>query len=189
MISIDKLEILNELDVSNTELLSTYEGMFDNEMIGFFSRRMVNFSYDSPGLQKKLIVSFIELAQNVGYYSADKQNDFNGKIVGVGALLLGLRDSNVFFCIANKVLNSELNVLQRKCELINSLNREQLRELKRNNRNLIPGTNGGAHIGLIMIALITNKPLHIQYFKVDDTMSYFIIYVELSKKRAATDNE
>ena len=57
-----------------------------------------------------------------------------------------------------------------------------LREFKIYQRNLIPGTNGGAHIGLIMVSLTTRKKIDLDTYLIKMKDNFFSINVKMSKK-------
>ncbi len=167
---------LEEQIPANSKILYQYEGVFSKEMIKEFLHQITLYTKNYPRSHKKIYYVFIELAQNVKKYSAWKEDN-----TGVGAFLLGETDNEFYFLIGNVVENGALQVLLKKCEIINSLDRESLRLFKRQQRNLIPGTNRGAHIGLIMVALTTKKPLDIRLKQLDADYSYFILNVTIEK--------
>ncbi len=78
----------------------------------------------------------------------------------------------------NLVKTDDIITIIEKSEVINSLDREELREYKRQQRKLPPGKKGGAHIGLIQVALTSSNPLDIEVNPVDDKHSFFSIAVK-----------
>jgi len=85
------------------------------------------------------------------------------------------------FITGNAVLNDNIIPLIEKCEFINSLDRESLREYKREQRRHPQGNLGNAHIGLIQVALTAANPLDIEVSPLDDEKSYFSIAVKINK--------
>ncbi len=173
---IDQLNMLKEELPASCEILYQYQGIFSKEKIKEFLNKISENAEGFLTAQKKLYYVLIELAQNVNKYSNWRENND-----GVGSFILGKTETNFFFLMGNIISNQALQVLLKKCDIINSLDRESLRLFKRQQRNLIPGTNRGAHIGLIMIALTTKKPLDIRIKQIDSDYSYFIINVEIEK--------
>lgn len=173
----DKIEFLKLSLNKDQEPVHVYSGAFNRKVLTGFRTKVLKFTHKFKQSQRKVFYIFIELAQNVGYYSLEKDKEDKGK----GALMLGEDENSFFFTIGNMIDNNSLKVLEKKCEIINSLDRENLRELKRKQRNLIPGTNGGAHIGLIMVALTSQKKLNIRTEKINDEVSFFSIKVEIDK--------
>jgi len=158
-----------------------YSGVFDRQVLTNFRKKVLKITNKDKKAQRKTFYIFIELAQNVSYYSEDR--DKQDKCKGKGSLLIGEEDKVFFFTIGNVIKNEALNVLEKKCQIINSLERDKLRELKRTQRNLIPGTNGGAHIGLIMVALTSQKKINMKIKKINDKISFFSIKVEIDKTK------
>ncbi len=173
---INQLALLKQELPAGAKILYEYEGVFSKEIIKEFLTQVTNHVSQYPRIHKKLYYVLIELAQNVSKYSSWRDED-----QGVGSFILGETENDYFFLMGNVVSNQALQVLLKKCDIINSLDRESLRLFKRQQRNLIPGTNRGAHIGLIMVALTTKKPLDIRIKQVDPDYSYFILNVSIEK--------
>ncbi len=188
-----KIEILNDIlkqRYSQLENIYTYEGIFDKDVISLFSKKIGLVTKYFPRSQKRLFPVFIELSQNISFYSYQRHMVGDDKETGVGTLLIGETPDCFYFIVGNEIAKKPLEVLTKKCEIINSLEREELREYKRQQRNLIPGTNGGAHIGLIMVSLTTKRPLNIKVFEIEPNHFYFSILVEVEKliSQGADDN-
>ncbi len=178
---IDQLSIIKQIVPKNTKILLEYEGPFSKEIIRLFSQKISEFVKNNSQVYKKFFYVFIELAQNVKEYSDWRAIGDDGKDYGIGALVIGELDDQYILYIGNVVNNKDLEVLKKKCEIINSLDRESLRLFKRQQRNLIPGTNQNAHIGLIMVALTTRKKLDIEIKPVDQNNSFFILKISVQK--------
>ncbi len=169
--------------LSNSEkLIYEYNGVFDQEIVKKYAFELNKLSKNYVITQRRLFYVFVELGQNVGYYSDTRVKKKNNKI-GCGNLVIYQNNKHIGFIIGNEINNAALKVLLQKCKIINSLNREELREFKRYQRNLIPGTNGGAHIGLIMVALTTRKKLEIKVFNKKQKKSFFTINVKVDKEK------
>ncbi len=173
---INQLELLKEEMPAKAKVLFQYQGVFSKEKIKDFLTEISNHTSSWPSAHKKLYYILIELAQNVSKYSNWREED-----QGVGSFILGETEKEFFFLMGNVISNKALQVLLKKCDIINSLDRESLRLFKRQQRNLIPGTNRGAHIGLIMVALTTKKPLDIRIKQINSDFSYFILNVGVEK--------
>jgi len=180
---------LNLFEIHNSNMKPnplSYRGPFDKHIISLFAEYIKRYTINNQLLSKKLFKIFIELAQNVSYYSAEK-SFFSDTRPGAGSMIMHFIDDCYSFSIGNLIQNEELEILLKKCEIINSLDRENLRIYKRRLRNLIPGTKGGAHIGLIMVALTTEKPLEIEVTKINDEFSFFTIHIVVEKNKEVDD--
>jgi hypothetical protein len=174
------LEILKKKLNENDKIIAEYEGIFNQEIVKKYASIINKTAKNYPKLQRQLFYVFVELAQNVGFYSDIRQNNYN-KNTGIGSLLIYENINEIGFLIGNPINTKAYEVLERKCKIINSMDRESLRELKRYQRNLIPGTNGGAHIGLIMVALTTKNKLEIDKTKINNNLNFFYLKVKISK--------
>ncbi len=157
-----------------------YKGIFDKNIlaaIGSYIKSIIAFN---PTISRKLFSIFIELAQNISYYSAEK-TIFEGKEVGIGSVLITEDETLFEFASGNIVQTEDVDALIEKCDLINSLDRDSLREYKRQQRKLPQGPYDGAHIGLIQVALTSENPLDINISRIDDTYSFFSIIVKIDK--------
>jgi hypothetical protein len=168
---------------SEDQRLVAFKGPFEPHIISAFGNFVLNYTDDN----KKLFKIFIELAQNVAFYSAE-QSTIEDKTVGIGSIALGsekeIFSDHYVLSIGNIIEKEDFDILNKKCQLINSLNREELREYKRQNRALLPGTKDNAHIGLIMCALMTNAPIEIIEEKIDEKLSFFTLNLIIDKQTA-----
>jgi len=176
---VDYSNFLEEQIKKDQKIIENYSGIFDQEIVKKYVFQLSKLSKGFIITQRRLFYVFVELGQNVGYYS-DEKDETLGK--GKGNLIIYESDNQIGFIIGNVINNEAKNVLLKKCKIINSLDRDSLREFKRFQRNLIPGTNGGAHIGLIMVALTTRKNIDVNVLEIDDKYSFFSINVSVEKK-------
>ncbi len=174
--------VLEEIAQENgSQIKRKYDGIFEQNVIkdlAFYLNKMLK---DVEITQRRMFYVFVELAQNIGFYS-DERIEKDGKSIGIGVVVIYDNEDEAGFVLCNKVNNKAVSVLSRKCRIINTMDRDELREFKRHQRNLIPGTNGGAHIGLIMVALTTRKKLDTRIIPIDDKYSFFVINVKMNKE-------
>ncbi len=175
---IDILDFHKSLD-KNTPL--SYKGPIDDQILQAFGIYIEGLLKDSPKAGRKVFKIFIELAQNISYYSAETSILPNNKEIGTGMVLIIDSSDYYTFMTGNLVKTDDIVSIIEKSEIINSLNREELREYKREQRKLPPGQKGGAHIGLITVALTSAHPLDIEVNPVDDDHSFFSIAVKIDK--------
>jgi hypothetical protein len=163
----------------NTPL--SYKGPIDDHILQVIGTYIEGLLKHSPKAGKKVFKIFIELAQNISYYSAERSKLANNKDIGTGMVLISEQLDYYTFMTGNLVKTDDIISIIEKSEVINSLDREELREYKREQRKLPPGKKGGAHIGLIQVALTSSNPLDIEVNPVDDEHSFFSIAVKIDK--------
>jgi hypothetical protein len=129
----------------------------------------------------KIYKVFIELTQNVSYYSAESKEINQGLYSGIGWFSLDEFEEYYKFTTANLILKEHAPILHKNCNEINTMNEFELRELKRKTRGQAKIRDIGAHIGLIHTGLITGNSLEFNIDEIDDKYSYFTISAKLDK--------
>jgi len=166
---------------SNKQVLIWYKGPITDVIMAELSRDIRDKFADNPRASRKLFAIFMELAQNILYYSVEK------KFIGdredsIGTILITEANEHYTFACGNLVDNKYIQELADGCDLINSMDREALREYKRERRSgPSQERSKGAGIGLIHVALTSENPLHVEYKQVDENSTFFSISVRVHK--------
>jgi len=161
----------------------SYKGPIDVNILQAIGLYIDGIFTKNPKASKKVFKIFIELAQNISYYSAEKIVMKNKKEIGAGMVIISETDKTYNFLTGNLVKNDDIVSIIEKSEKINSLDRNELRELKRKQRNMPHHSNrGGGNIGLIQVALTSSHPLDVEVVPVDDDVSFFSIAVKVDKE-------
>jgi hypothetical protein len=163
-------------------IIVCFKGPFLARILALEGEKINLLVNEDPAVNKKVFSIFIELAQNVAYYSEDK-SEFDNKLLGKGTFLITESHSHYTLSSANLIKKSwETEVLE-KCQLINSLDYEGLRKLKSELRSQ-PKRSGhsSGNIGLVEIALKSRSPLNAEVSPVDDVLSYLILSVDVFKQ-------
>ena len=90
-------------------------------------------------------------------------------------------DDYFLLVTGNLIKGESLNHVIDKCELINTLDKEGLRKLKREKLKQHDHSKNGANIGLIQLAITSDNPLDIEVKPIDDERSFFTIRVKINK--------
>jgi hypothetical protein len=115
------------------------------------------------------------------YYSSEKIQ-YAGRIDSVGMLQILEFDQYYVFSCGNTINREHVDQLIESCHTINSLDKEELRKLKRHQRRQ-PATeiSKGAGIGLVQVAILSGNPLEIQAQDLDSDHSIFTLSVNINK--------
>lgn len=167
--------------------LVLYKGPLDTNILVSVGTYIRNLSKNDTALNKRIFTVFMEMAENISLYSAEFERFEGSKRSGIGTFVVREDDSFYYFHSGNVVYNIDIIPIIDKCGIINSLDRESLRDFKRRQRNLPHGDKGGANIGLIQIALTSNNPLDIQLTPIDEERSFFSICVQIDKKTTSDE--
>lgn len=177
-------EVKNTLINLLAEIQTTsYCGPFDGNVLSTLASKLENELTNDPVFNKKILKVFVELAQNIALYSSDKvitadKTAFNG----YGLFFIREYPDKVQLIAANMAFKQDAEIVDQKCKQINSLTRDQLRELKRDLRKKPMTERGGGNIGLVQIVLTANTKLNYKIIDVDDKRSFVIISVDVNKK-------
>jgi hypothetical protein len=158
-----------------------YHGTVNIELISFTSNFMKQQINTNTAVLGKIYKVFIELTQNVSYYSADQQDSKRAFGSGKGWFKIDEESDSYVISTGNKILNEHGNILIKNSTEINSLNESDLRELKRKTRSQAPIRDIGAHIGLIQTGLITENQLNVRIDPIDHKYSLFTISAKVNK--------
>jgi hypothetical protein len=162
--------------------LLLYQGTLTVNLISILSNHIrLLLNHDFKALQK-IFKIFIELCQNVSYYSADTFEVNTGVFCGAG--WVSIQDMEEFYRIStgNTINPGDADTLTRYCEEINSLSEEELRKLKREIRSEALARETGAHIGLIQTSIISGNHLEFQIDKQDEAKPIFILSAIINKE-------
>lgn len=148
-----KAELIGDFHDGN--ILIAYQGVFDNLVLSVLAQNLEE-KLGHLKSSKKLFKIFLELAQNVSFYSSEKTNSSQ---MGIGIFII--KENTNFYNIAtgNIATEEQADNIEKHINHINSLNREGLRNFKRERRKMPHGIKGGANIGLIQVALTSENPL------------------------------
>lgn len=166
-------------------ILICYKGPFLDRVLTLLGEKINILLCDDPRLNKKVFSIFIELAQNIAYYSEERHRgkDSDGKTFGKGTFIICESESHYTLTSANFIKNSWVQEVLDKCELINKLDMDGLRQLKRDLRNK-PRHEGqlGGNIGLVDIAIKAGTSLDVEITPVDDKFSFFSLSIDVPKE-------
>ena len=168
--------------LQDENLLISYKGPVTPNIMAEISRDIRGQLGNFPQASRKIFSIFIELAQNILFYSAEKIR-YAGRTESVGILQLSETANNYIFSCGNIVFTTDVGRLADSCNTINSLDREELRRLKRTQRRQPQSDQSkGAGIGLVQAAIISNNPLDIEVYTIDEQHSFFSLFVTIDKE-------
>ena len=161
------------LDFYNSKILVAYQGVFERQLLSAMAKNLES-SVKDAALSKRLFRIFIEIAQNIAFYSAEKMQ-FENKASGAGILVMKGESDSITIAGGNLIKNININDLSNNCNRINSLNHDALREYKRNELEQRISEGKSSHLGFIQIAILSNNQIKIDIKKIDQEFSFIII--------------
>jgi hypothetical protein len=164
--------------------LLLFQGTLTVNLISILSNHIrLLLNQDFKALQK-IFKIFIELCQNVSYYSAESFEVNTGVYCGSGWVSVQDLDDCYHVSTGNVIKPGDADTLTQYCQEINSLPEEDLRKLKREIRSEALARETGAHIGLIQTSIISGNHLEFQIDKQDETKPVFILTAIINKEPA-----
>jgi hypothetical protein len=164
--------------------LLLYQGTLTVNLISILSNHIrLLLNHDFKALQK-IFKIFIELSQNVSYYSADTFEVNTGVFCGSGWVSVQDLEGSYHITTGNVIKPGDAETLTRYCQEINSLSEEELRKLKREIRSEALARETGAHIGLIQTSIISGNHLEFLIDKQDEARPVFILTAVINKEPA-----
>ncbi|MFW6326954.1 MAG: DUF6272 family protein [Bacteroidota bacterium] len=165
---------------SGEDSILRYKGPMTIHVRTFFANFLKVLVDNDYKTSNRLFKIFIELTQNVAYYSAHRQ-DVDTQSVGVGEFVLNEYEKSFNFTTINLILPDHGPKLIDYCKEINRLDVLGLRELKRKKRKLAGVMDVGAHIGLIHIGILSENALDYDVLKENDDFFRFRITASINK--------
>ncbi|MEM9834137.1 MAG: SiaB family protein kinase [Bacteroidota bacterium] len=172
---------LGHFVTQDQRILISYKGPVTPVIMAEIGQDIPDLTADHPQASRKVFSIFMELAQNILYYSSEKIR-YARRVDSVGMLqILELENHYVFSC-GNTVNCEHVDQLIESCQTINSLDRDELQKLKRHKRRLpADELSKGAGVGLVQVAILADNPLEIQVQAIDDKYALFTLSVNINK--------
>ena len=175
-------DIFSDYPFNNQNVMISYKGPFDRYTLVALSNNIKDILYKDPVASKKVRKIFIELTQNISFYSEETSSLGNTYECGVGSFIFGESGNSYNFTTGNVIKKEDGKILTDRCNTINSLDRENLRQHKREQRKLCNSTKVGANIGLIQAALVSGNKLNTEVKPINNNLSFYSISVIFDKK-------
>ena len=178
MKTLDIFDFYNQ--VKDQSILIEFKGVLSQEILIQMSDNITQ-KITIDGKIKKIFSIFIELAQNIMKYSAEKE-PVNGKNIGVGIILLTEGESYYNVYSGNLIENENVFPITNKLDLINAANESELKNMykEQSKKPLLPGPKG-AGLGFIEIARKSTNQIKYQIKPINEQFSFLIIIVKIDK--------
>ena len=176
-----KAKMFDHFVIQDKQILISYKGPVTPVIMAEISRDIQDKLAENPRASRKVFSVFMELAQNILYYSSEKIQ-YAGRIDSVGMLQITEAEEHYVFSCGNTINREHVEQLVDSCNTINSLDKEELRKLKRHQRRQPANSiSRGAGIGLVQVAILSGNPLEIHAQDLDDDHSIFTLSVNINK--------
>ncbi len=127
----------------------------------------------------------VETAQNIMYYSAEKDSNemaggANPNVVGLGVITVGHEAGTYFVISGNMIDNDKVPKLREKLERLKSLKKSELKKLFKEQLKKGPEAGSkGAGVGFIEMAKKSSKPIDFHFQEINERQSFFSIKISI----------
>lgn len=166
-----------------------YEGEITHQITKAFTtlaeNKMDSYSEDAS-VKKKVFHVMVECLQNLSKHAEDLKILRNNGYSGSGIFIIGKvgdEDEDYHVLTGNVVKKTRVPELEAFLDKINSLDKEELKELyKKQMREGTLSVKGGAGLGLIDIARKTGEKLEYNFIDIDEKNAFYTLRTKISKK-------
>jgi len=171
--------MIQEVEITREELLKHF-GPLSYEEIGYLLNKM-SVLLDKRGMhitvRKKVYAAMVESLENI--YKHQDLIEGDNEYLPKFSLLLDSKSFSMF--VSNSILNHKVSLLKSKLEKVNSLDKNGLKDLYKNtilSGNVSP--KGGAGLGIINIAKVSENKINFSFVPVNEKYSYFTLNILIS---------
>ncbi len=164
-------------------LILVYEGEFTQEItksvLSMAERNMDSFGEESS-TKRKVFNVMVECLQNICKHAETLEISRAGKNNAI--FMIGKREDEYIITSGNAIMTENVTDLIKKLELINSLDKEGLKELYKDIiKNGSLSDKGGAGLGFVDMARKSGQRLKFDFEQIDDTFTFFSLKTTISR--------
>jgi tetrahydromethanopterin S-methyltransferase subunit G len=182
---VDYLAVYEKMQDNNIMLTFKGEVTFDlvNSILKIIENRLEKIE-NNKLTRKKVYNVLVEALQNLCKHLEENTVEDYGLITGRTALLLIETDLEAYRLVTgNYISNDKVESLKKRLDEINSVSKEELRELyKRILNNGQISEKGGAGLGFIDIARKSGQKLQYSFQPINDKFSFFTFQIDVPKQ-------
>jgi len=170
-----------------------FQGAISQDLVVGMGELLKNKSSQDFGramMVKKLFSIFIEMAQNIAIYSAERVHldDRHGD-VGAGIIVVTEENKNYTITSGNLVKKEAISKIIEHCQKINRMEKEELRKFyKAQIKSSRERGKKGAGVGLIDIARKSGNVIRYVITRVDDINSFLVLSVKIHRHQEDSNN-
>jgi hypothetical protein len=176
-------------DYKKLDIRISYSGpMWEDGIVGLAEVVKTSLGNDDlPSRAAKAVFSvFVEQVTNMLMYSAERESyaKTEKEEAATGMLVLGNKGRTYFIQTGNAIRNDGVDFIKSRIDYLNTLDKRELRQyhkerMREDNDN---PESKGAGLGLIEIARRASAPIEYTFESINETLSYFSMYVEITQE-------
>lgn len=172
-------------DLDEKGIIFSFSGYMSEEILyslGNALRQKMTLEDADVTTVKKVFSVFVEQAQNIIRYSAEKISTDKGKPAELssGVVTIGTENDRFFIVCANVVLAADEPRLRERLERLRAMDREAIKAYYKEQLREAPEEQSkGATIGLIEIARRASEPIEFDFDPIDEQKYFFCMKVSI----------
>lgn len=167
--------------ISSARVLMTFKGAFSQELLVQLGE-LVKLQQGHNSKVQKMFSVFVEMAQNILYYSAEKEVRSDGKEVGVGMIVIRENERSFVITSGNAIEREKADEIGQYCKSLIEMSREELKALHQQRRMQDPPKGSkGAGLGLIDMIRKSDEKAEFLITNIDDKLAFFILNIIIHK--------
>ena len=172
-------------DLDQRGIIFSFSGYLSEEILyslGNALRQKMTLEDANVSTVKKVFSVFVEQAQNIIRYSADKLSGDGAKSIELssGMVTIGTENNRFFIVCANVVLASDEPRLRERLERLRAMDRDAIKAYYKEQLREAPEEQSkGATIGLIEIARRASEPIEFDFDPIDSDKFFFCMKVSI----------
>jgi hypothetical protein len=146
----------------------------------YFTETKLNEDVIEANLRKRVFSILVEILENVAKYSPGREPE---EKFGMPVALISMEDKVYSLSTGNLILNDDVPRLKEKLDIINSYDKEGLKELFM--KSLLVHTDkddSTGNMGLIDMARKSGSKLYYRFDRINDLYSYYTLTVKVEEK-------
>lgn len=169
--------------MQSSNVLMSYKGSVSNDLL---TSLLAIAQYKLDGIEQKSVIKkkifsiLVEILQNIYHHFANTLKDKLLEDDSITFLLMKVED-DYMIVTGNYVATSDVYLLRKRIDEVNSLSAEELKEKYREQLNIgSVSPKGGAGLGIIDIARKSSNKLEYEFVEYDADYSFFNLTVKIS---------
>jgi len=159
-------------------LIFCYTGPLSHDLmaeIGDTLRTKMKLDEVSKSAITKVFSILIEKTQNIIHYSAEKISR-KEHLISLGSIAVGFDDGHYFVLCGNMIENSDVDRLEKKLTLLQTMNKDEIKKYYKEKRKSEPESGSkGAGLGFIEMARKAGRPIEYNFNQIDSEVTFFSV--------------
>ncbi len=165
--------------IEEHNIVLAFQGMMTNDILSVVANNLQKKHPDDV-MSKRVFSIVVEMAQNINLYSSEvAYSESDKRQVGQGTVVISETADEHIIYSGNLVENDKVPSLLEKCNRINALGPDQLREYFIEQRRLPEDEDS---VGLVEMVRKSGNPLVFDLENIDSHNTFFTLAISVNKK-------